>query len=271
MLHHTVHKHKFSKDWIVFLHGIGGGSATWYKQIAAFRKEFNLVLIDFRGHGGSTDVKPELSAYHFKDIAKEVIEVLNTLNIKKAHFVGLSFGTLVMYVLNNIASDRISSMVLGGAITRVTKFGRVLFELGNACKNMVPYMWLYKLAAYILMPKKNHRNSRNVFVKQASMLGKSEFLKWFKLCKQTNKIYPSMDTTIQIPKLYIMGSEDHMFINSTLKDTSNDTNRTVHIIDNSGHVCNIDNYREFNKVAIEYLNEQIMSNPFELHKSSSSF
>ena len=43
-----------SNNWVVFLHGIGGSTKTWKKQIDDF-KDYNLLLIDLPGHGQSKD------------------------------------------------------------------------------------------------------------------------------------------------------------------------------------------------------------------------
>ena len=48
---------------------------------------------------------------------------------------------------------------------------------GNVFKSVVPYILLYKLFAFIIMPKKNHKESRLLFVKEAKKLYQKEFLK----------------------------------------------------------------------------------------------
>ena len=41
------------RDWVVFVHGAGGSSSIWYKQVRDFREHFNVLLIDLRGHPAS--------------------------------------------------------------------------------------------------------------------------------------------------------------------------------------------------------------------------
>ena len=54
MLHYTVYRNtKIKSPWITFIHGAGGSSSIWFKQIRYFSKFFNLLLIDLRGHGNS--------------------------------------------------------------------------------------------------------------------------------------------------------------------------------------------------------------------------
>lgn len=40
-------------SWVTFVHGAGGSSSIWYKQIRDFQKHFHVLLLDLRGHGKS--------------------------------------------------------------------------------------------------------------------------------------------------------------------------------------------------------------------------
>ena len=74
MLHYKTHILSPSHEWVVFLHGLGGNSNIWYKQVKDFKKEFNLLFIDLKGHGGSVDYKPELLKYTSEGIAEDVVK-----------------------------------------------------------------------------------------------------------------------------------------------------------------------------------------------------
>ena len=54
MLYHTIYSsEKSSQKWITFIHGAGGSSSIWFNQVRFFKKYFNVLLIDLRGHGRS--------------------------------------------------------------------------------------------------------------------------------------------------------------------------------------------------------------------------
>ena len=98
MLHYITYKHKVSTVWVTFVHGAGGSSSIWFKQIREFRKHFNVLLLDLRGHGNS---KPNLKnvfdeKYTFDVITNDIVEVIDFENIKKSHFVGISLGTILI-------------------------------------------------------------------------------------------------------------------------------------------------------------------------------
>ena len=92
------------------------------------------MLIDLRGHG-RTKVDEEVNKrldYTFDSIAQEIYDVLDLNSIAKAHFVGLSLGTILIRQLVEIDQSRITSMVMSGAIVSLTNFSRILIIIGNS-------------------------------------------------------------------------------------------------------------------------------------------
>ena len=81
MLYYKEFIHPDSREWVVFIHGAGGSSAVWYKQLKDFKKEFNLLLVDLRGHGKSADLPQAIwsDEYTFEAVTQDILEVLNHL------------------------------------------------------------------------------------------------------------------------------------------------------------------------------------------------
>ncbi|WP_214482461.1 alpha/beta hydrolase [Bacillus sp. SM2101] len=242
-------------DWVVFIHGAGGSSTVWYKQLKAFKEHFNVLLIDLRGHGKSKDRGILKRNYSFSDVSLDIIEVLNDLNIKNAHFVGISLGTILIRNIAEIEPNRVKTMILGGAVIRLNTRVKTLMFLGNVGKKVVPYMWLYKLFAWCLMPKKRHKESRLLFVNQAKKLCQKEFVKWFKLTKDVVPLLVQFEENeLDIPTLYVMGQEDYMFLLPVEEVVKKSNHAQLEIIEDSGHVVNVDQPDKFNVMSIRFLN-----------------
>ena len=115
-------------------------------------------------------------------------------------------------------------------------------------------MWIYHAFAVIIMPYKNHRESRNLFIREAKKLYQKEFLRWFKLTSEVNpllKLFRQIE--LPIPTLYVMGSEDYMFLKSIKTLTKKHRNSRLHIIPKCGHVVNIEKPKLFNDSSISFL------------------
>ena len=121
----------------------------------------------------------------------------------------------------------------------------------------MPYIFLYKLFAFIIMPKKNHKESRLLFVKEAKKLYQKEFMRWYKLTAQLKPILRLFRLNdLEIPTLYIMGEQDHLFLPSIKKIISGHLSAQLHVIKNCGHVVNVEKPAEFNSEVILFLKAQ---------------
>ena len=115
-------------------------------------------------------------------------EILDHLKIKTSHFAGISLGTILIRNLAEKHPERVKSMIMGGAIMKLNLKSQFLMRVGVLFKSVVPYLILYKLFAFIIMPRKNHKKSRLIFVNEAKKLYQKEFVRWFKLTSEINPL-----------------------------------------------------------------------------------
>jgi len=255
LLHYSKHICNEDAQWVTFIHGAGGSSSIWYKQIREFQKNFNVLLVDLRGHGKSKKpIYEKLKQYTFDVIGDEVIDVLDHLNIKKSHFVGISLGTIITRELSERYPDRVSSMIMGGAVMKLNVRGQILMRVGAALKSVIPYLLLYRFFAIIIMPRKKHRESRTLFIGEAKKLYQKEFKRWFTLIAEVNPLLSLFRIKdAGVPTLYIMGSEDHMFLPSITKLVKDHESSTLLVIPNCGHVVNVEQPHIFNQESTKFL------------------
>lgn|SRR5699024_3311969 len=240
-------------EWVTLLHGAGGSSSIWFKQMRYYRKHFNVLLVDLRGHGKSAN-KEWKKNDSFEHLAKEVIDVLDHLKIKKTHIIGMSLGTIVGQTMADSYPERITTLVLGGAIINVNLRTKFLLAIGRIIMNFVPYMLLYKLFAYIIMPRKEHEESRLRFINEAKKVSQKQFIKWVKLTKLVNPYLAHLQVaTKNIPTLFIMGDEDYLFMPPVERLVKDYENFYLEVIEQAGHVCNIDKPEEFNKISSQFI------------------
>ena len=254
MLHHTLYPStNNSKKWITFVHGAGGSSSIWFNQVRFFKSYFNVLLIDLRGHGKSA-ASPEGTQYTFDKIIEDLIEVLDYNKINKSHFVGISLGSILIQKMLFKYQSRVEKIGLGGAILNLNFQSRVLMFFGNLTQSILPFIWIYTFFAYVIMPYRNHRKSRTLFIREAKKLSQNEFKRWYKL---TKKILPLLEKIrsykVKTPVLYIMGKEDYMFLPFVKEIVQAHESSSLITLSDSGHVVNIDQPEQFNNNLLTFL------------------
>jgi pimeloyl-ACP methyl ester carboxylesterase len=254
MLEYKIYTKNRTSNFVVLIHGMGGNSKIFYKQLKEYKKEFNVLSIHLPGHANSPDVKTYTS-FSFNKVAEEVIAVLDHLNIKKAHFVGISLGTVIIHAILNKSPERVLSAVMGGAITKINILSKILLTIGDFAKNIMPFIWLYIIFAGILMPKANHKKSRGLFIHEAKKMKRENVLAWYRIFKTVETVLGgTKENSNGIKKLYLSGEEDHFFIDTIRRHVEDDAdNSTLLSYKNCGHVCNIDMPEKFNRDSIEFM------------------
>jgi pimeloyl-ACP methyl ester carboxylesterase len=243
-------------DWVIFIHGAGGSSSIWFRQLRDFREHFNVLLVDLRGHGRSQPFIQSFyeNKYTFEAVSRDVLDVLDEKGIGKAHFVGISLGSIIIRTISDLAPERVQSMVMGGAVTRLTVKSRLLVAVGNAFKKIVPFIWLYSILAWVIMPRRHHAESRTLFIREARRLCQKEFLRWIQLTSEMKPVLRLFhEKESHLPTLYLMGEQDHMFLPPVKQLVQQHQHSYLEVFRNCGHVCNVDQPHLFNKKAICFI------------------
>jgi len=94
--------------WVAFSNSLMTNLTMWDDQAAALANDFRVLRYDQRGHGG-TDA-PD-GAYSFDTLTADVVALFDALEIKRAHFVGLSMGGMAAVALAEKFPDRVDRIV----------------------------------------------------------------------------------------------------------------------------------------------------------------
>jgi len=108
---------------VVLIHGWMSDATFWGRDGAGNPKlspleGFKLIALDCRGHGKSD--KPHDVKKYGKEMASDVLRLLDHLEIKKAHLVGYSMGAFIAAKVAAMKPERILGVVYGGQAPLLT-------------------------------------------------------------------------------------------------------------------------------------------------------
>lgn len=118
---------------LVLQHGLSDRIESWYEfgYVERLQDEFQLIMIDARGHGKS-DKPHDTAAYNLKLMASDVLAVLDKLHLKRVYYSGNPLGCRIGFAVAKYAPERIKAFVMGGhhPYFASTRFLRNIFRRG---------------------------------------------------------------------------------------------------------------------------------------------
>jgi Beta-lactamase class C and other penicillin binding proteins len=102
---------------LIFVHGHSLDHRMWDGQFSVFAKNYRVIRYDLRGYGVSS---PQTEDYQFTH-AEDLVALMDSLHIRKAHIVGLSLGGFVTADMLAYFPERMLSAFLASGNIRKSK------------------------------------------------------------------------------------------------------------------------------------------------------
>lgn len=255
LLHYTTYQKSEDAEWMIFIHGAGGSSLTWKYQVESFKEHYNLLLIDMRDHGYSKDIQPKYRTYDFDIIADDLLRTIDHTGVKKAHFIALSLGSIILQKLNDRRPEMMQTMVMCGGVFKADWRISSFAHSGKFLSYFVPFRWIYDGFILIVMPRRNHSFSRKQYRKQSLKLAPGEFLKWLGLYKDFFSVVRSFyERELTTPSLLVNGSQDHVFLDAAKRYAKKHAPLAeLVVMEGKGHLCNLEDRKSFNQIVLDWL------------------
>ena len=233
---------------VIFLHGFPFDKTMWQLQLDFLKSSYRLISCDIRGFGKSTD---EISFLSIDLFADDLIAFMDKLSIDKAIVCGLSMGGFVALNATKRFPDRFEALILcdtqciADTIEVKEKRYKIINEIAidgvdNFNEGFIKSVF-HKDS--ITNKKELVEQLRNVVFSNSKHIitqGLVALAERSETCSTLNEI--------SIPTLILCGKEDEVtplaqseFMNETIKGS------ILHVIDNAGHVSNLEQADEFNK------------------------
>ena len=239
---------------LVLLHGIGGNRTNWRDQIPVFSECFTAVAWDARGYGLSDDYEGPLD---FKNFADDLERVLDHYGAQKAHLLGLSMGGRIIQDFYQMWPERVATLTLcdtrSGDFHQTpearAEFVRLRKEpllLGKTPEEMAP-----PVAASLIGPT----SPREAFQRLVDSMAALHTESYIKAIEASGLQPQTLDiSTISVPTLIVCGEYDRL----TPPEVSHEMHKSIPgseyvIIQDAGHLTNIENPVRFNKIVMDFL------------------
>lgn len=251
-----LHFHELgSGEPIVFLHGLGSRKEAWEPQ-HALAHSYRLILPDLRGHGQSPVGDKPLTIRQF---AADVLELLDHLQIDTFHLCGLSLGGLVAQHIAT-TSRRLRSLILANTTSFIPLIP------GDFYANWRVYLFTLLEQEHFVsrMAKMCLYHSDDVHLleqaKKAFFCREDSYIPTTK--QAVGVSYREKLKQIHVPTLLIASQYDLVTPMYAMIDMKQLIPRSrLVILQNAGHLSNIEKAEEFNRLILSFLQEQ-RENPF---------
>lgn len=244
---------------MILIPGFASGAWSWAWQIEAFAEKLQVVTFDPQGIARSA--LPEGETVSISAIADDIAALLDTVEIERAHILGISFGGFVAQDFALRFPHRVKRLILAS-----TSFG--------GPNHVAPSMPV--LAAFAstdgLNTAERIRKYLTVAFSPAFVRSNAEEVGRFCRFREENfvprEIYMqqlqaalSFDLEDQVPQirsetLVITGDSDVVVPTQNSRNLAAAIpNARLEIISGSGHMAFVEKAAEFNQIVIDFLNE----------------
>lgn len=239
---------------IIFIHGFPFDRTMWQPQMDFLKASNRVIALDLRGFGESKDEESDLSIELFAD---DLISFMDTLRIDKAVVCGLSMGGYVALNAVKRYPDRFKGLIL--ADTQCTADSE---EAKEKRYNSIDQIMLHGPVAF------NEKFIKSVFHKNSLTTKMALVEKLRNVVYSNSENILSMGLTalaersetcstlsqISIPTLIICGREDTLTpVAQSESMKASIYGSVLRIIENAGHVSNLEQPLIFNKHVLHFL------------------
>jgi aminoacrylate hydrolase len=242
---------------VVLSSGLGGAAHYWQPQIPALAEDFRVITYDQQGTGRSPGSVPE--NYSIADMAAELLDLLDTLQIARTHFIGHALGGLIGLQLAVLRPALLDRIVLVNAWSKTDPHTircfaarkSLLLNTGIAAYVQAQPLFLYP-AAWLAGRQdwlaQQDETAIAHFPPIPTVLRRIHAIETFDLSAQVS--------AIEQPTLLVAARDDVLVPCTCSNNLAEQLSRSqLEILDHGGHACNITETVWFNTTVKRFLLE----------------
>lgn len=236
---------------IVFLHGLGADNTQFEPQLKAFGPRFRTIAVDLRGNGASPELDVAPSDV-LRAQANDVALLLDRLQVRRAHLVGVEYGGLVAQQFAIDHRDRVRTLTLSDTFCDTT--GRSVAEkVMHLSQRLNPLVYKLPKQALAMAAVQQYSRWPQVLKKATewAMAARSEELELqSKVLSKVN--FTAALRRLDVPALGLSGDATP-YARLMMADVCRALDAEHRMISNSMNLSNLCNSEEFNSSLKNFL------------------
>ncbi len=237
---------------VVLSHSLSSSLLMWNLQMDALSPYFQVLRYDIRGHGGSDAPS---GAYTLELLARDVVSLLDALDVDRVHFVGLSLGGMIGQSLALNDPDRLRSLSLCDTAAVVPAEAQPLWqERMDQARTKGMESLLDQTLERWFTPSFLKQNSKMVALirQQILVTPASGYIGCAEAIRRLN--YLEQISEIRVPTLIMVGEEDPGTpVSASVAMHDRISNSELVILPSARHLSNVEQAKAFNTALLRFL------------------
>jgi pimeloyl-ACP methyl ester carboxylesterase len=238
---------------LLLLHGLGGSCGDWIYQLPAFSPRFRVVTPCLRGFGHS-DRPP--AGYSVDRHVRDVLALLDALDIDRCHVVGHSMGGAVAFAMALEAPARIASLVVLNSQPsfEVDSWRKRLFLLWRlVLARTLGMARMSRLMAGRHFPRPDQAQVREQVIERHGANDARAYIANLRALAGWT-VVPRLKE-IRAPVLLVTADRDFTAVEEKRRYLEQIPGARMEVIPDSRHVTHLDQPEAFNRAVLDFLGE----------------
>ena len=247
---------------LLLLHGHSLDRRMWDQQWKPLSRQYRTIRLDFRGYGRSSEQREDLQMTH----ADDVLTLMDSLRLTKAHVVGLSMGAFVAGDLLAMHPERLLSCTMASGGIRNSRGPSEPMDSAESARrdkeiealkekgiDKMKEEWINTLMASGGSQRERMRQPLTQMI--------ADWTAWQPLHKEVRLFYgreawqqlTSQENTT--PTLLLRGANDVKDKNSKPRELQYLKKGRYVVIPDCGHMLNMERPDDFNRILLDFLTD----------------
>ena len=237
---------------VMLSNSLGATMQMWEPQMAALTRLYRVVRYDRRGHGKS-GVPP--GPYSMERFGKDVLAILDDLNIEKVHWCGLSMGGMVGQWLGANAPERIDRLILANTCSYYPDPTNWNNRIKAVSENGLASIADTVIAAWLTADFREREPQ--IAAKLKAMLIASPVQGYIACCEALSTLdQRALLPQIKAPTLVIAGRHDTSTpVDASVFIRSQIPNASMTLLD-AAHISNVEQPHSFSEAVVGFLTQR---------------